>query len=242
MEEIKTQEAEQTATEPTVTVTESGKFAQACADLAEAQGEFARPIKDAKANYGRYATLTGCLEAVTPALNKHGFFLFQPVEALGNGRLRITTSLLHKTGTKFNLCETVVEIDYSNRMNRNQAMGSAITYGKRYCLCSALGIAAIEDDDDGNASGSGSANENYASRGRPAPRVAPKSGMSDEEKAQFEAFKKAFAEASTKTSLNDAAQKVKDLPKSVRDALVPFYQQARTNIASAEAIAAKEAA
>lgn len=212
------------------------KLAQLYSALAAAQGEFAKPVKTAKANYGRYATLTGCIEAVVPSLCKHGLFLSQPIEFLDKNTLKISTCIFHSSGVKVCLSEMIVTVDYSNRMNPNQARGSAITYGRRYGLCSALGLAAIDDDDDGNASGQGSAAENYQKR-QTAPKPSP---MSDEEQKTFAAFKQAFADAATVATLSDIAQKVKDLPKNVRDALVPFYRDAKKKIEEADAQAAQE--
>lgn len=41
-----------------------------------------------------------------------------------------------------------VPIDRAARMNASQQLGSALTYGRRYALCAALGIVTAEDDDD----------------------------------------------------------------------------------------------
>ena len=41
-----------------------------------------------------------------------------------------------------------VPIDRAARMNDTQKVGSALTYGRRYALCAALGIVTAEEDDD----------------------------------------------------------------------------------------------
>ncbi len=47
--------------------------------------------------------------------------------------------------------EFLVPIDVQARMNDAQKAGSALTYGRRYALCAALGIVTAEEDDDGRA-------------------------------------------------------------------------------------------
>ena len=40
--------------------------------LAAFQGEVKDPLKDGKANYGKYVQLDGLLDAIRPVLSKHG--------------------------------------------------------------------------------------------------------------------------------------------------------------------------
>jgi hypothetical protein len=47
-----------------------------------------------------------------------------------------------------------VPIDRQARMNDTQKVGSALTYGRRYALCAALGIVTAEGDDDAQTAGS----------------------------------------------------------------------------------------
>lgn len=211
-----------------MTVTSINSRAQVFSALAKAQSEFLSPIKDAKYNYGRYATLTGCLEAVKPALNKYGLFVSQIVEPMDARNLRIKTIVFHESGHSLELGSIIVSIDTGGRMNANQAAGSAITYGRRYSLCAALGISAIEDDDDGNASGQGSAGEHYAQRKAP---VAKKPTISQEQvNAMVADFTAKFESCATPEELNGIATEVGKQIKPVRDALVTVFKDARKRI------------
>ena len=214
------------------------------AALAKAQAGFASPVKDAKYNYGRYATLTGCLEAVKPALNENGLFITQPVEPLDARNMKITTVVYHESGESIELGSVIVSVDTGGRMNINQAAGSAITYGRRYSLCAALGIAAIEDDDDGNASGQGSAAEYYATK-RKAPTTAQTKThiiTAEEINAIVGEWTAKFCACKTPEEITEVASGVQKLPKPARDELVAVYKENRKRINGAmdKAVAAGE--
>lgn len=215
-----------------LTVTNTNPKALVYAALARAQAEFAMPVKDARYNYGRYATLSGCLESVKPALNKNGLFLSQIVEPMDSRNLRIKTLIFHESGETLELGSIIVSIDAGGRMNSNQAAGSAITYGRRYSLCAALGISAVEDDDDGNASGQGSAGEHYANRVKPQQAKAQSITQEQVDAIVLEWTDK-FIACSTPEELTEVANGVHNLPKPARDKLVPVYKTEKKRINSA---------
>jgi hypothetical protein len=103
----------------------------------------------------KYATLKKILETVRPVLLKHGIRIRQGAENSWTletggpkGRLvPVYTDLIHaETGE---IDRTTVEIPVA-KMDA-QAMGSALSYGRRYSLLAALGLATDEADDDGAA-------------------------------------------------------------------------------------------
>ena len=118
--------------------------------LAAAQSEFGPVRKNGKANYGKYATLDEILAATRPALNRHGIFLCQKVEA-ADGGLTVETILCWK-GETMSSGKLFMPMSPVKNGNSAQAMGSARTYACRYSLASFLGIAA---DDDDNGAGAG---------------------------------------------------------------------------------------
>lgn len=118
--------------------------------LAAAQSEFGPVRKNGKANYGKYATLDEILSATRPALNRHGIFLCQKVEA-ADGGLTVETILCWK-GETMSSGKLFMPMSPVKNGNSAQAMGSARTYACRYSLASFLGIAA-DDDDDGAGAG-----------------------------------------------------------------------------------------
>lgn len=102
----------------------------------------------------KYATLKDILSVVRPALLKYGVRIRQGAETSRGadegagikGRLvPVYTDLVH-TATGM-MERTTVEIPIAKL--DAQAMGSALTYGRRYSLLAALGITTDEADDDG---------------------------------------------------------------------------------------------
>lgn len=114
--------------------------------LAKAQSE----MKNATLNKtnphfrSKYADLAGIRDAVTPALAKNGIAVTQCIEIYGEMTV-VATKLMHSSGemieSRFPIMADV---------SKPQAIGSAITYARRYSLSAICGISADEDD-DGNA-------------------------------------------------------------------------------------------
>jgi hypothetical protein len=135
----------ETPTLVTLTSTRSAAIGALAAALAKAQGEMEAA---AKANVNphfksKYADLASVWDACRGPLSKHGLAVLQPVSADGP-KVTITTVLAHSSG------EWIEEaLTMTAQQNTPQAVGSAITYGRRYGLSAMVGIAP--DDDDGNA-------------------------------------------------------------------------------------------
>lgn len=91
----------------------------------------------------KYADLSACCRAATPALKANGLAVAQVVN---NGKL--VTLLLHKSGQWLKS-----ELYLPQPTNDYQSYGSAITYLKRYSYCALLGIVADTDDDANMACG-----------------------------------------------------------------------------------------
>jgi hypothetical protein len=120
-------------------------------DLIAVQQELPRFAKDAtasvktdKASFSySYADLTTITDAALPVLNKHGFsFICLPHVREEDKQFVLRYVLLHKAGHS-------VTGDYPLGAGSAQQIGSAITYGRRYCLCAVTGIAPAGEDDDG---------------------------------------------------------------------------------------------
>ncbi len=91
-----------------------------------------------------YADLATVLAAVRRALNENDIAILQP-PCVGQRSVTVTTLLAHGSG-EWIRNDLTVGIDGTDP----QAIGSAITYARRYGLMSLLGVAP-EDDDDGAA-------------------------------------------------------------------------------------------
>ena len=126
--------------------------------LAKAQGEITGALKDSANPFykSRYADLASCWDACRAALSKNLLAVMQTTVA-GDGVLWLHTRLAHTSGQWVESETPILPKDDSP-----QAMGSALTYARRYALTAMVGIAQV--DDDGNAA-SGKA---VSSDGRPA--------------------------------------------------------------------------
>ncbi len=116
------------------------------AALAKAQASLKPAIKDSVNPQfkSKYADLGACYEASRPALTSNGIAVIQGPST--DGSVTVTTILLHSSG-EWIMCS----VSAQPRDGSPQAVGSAITYLRRYSLCSMVGISADEDD-DGEAS------------------------------------------------------------------------------------------
>ncbi|MEM9752574.1 MAG: ERF family protein [Planctomycetota bacterium] len=137
---------------PTPAVKPSQTFgAKLAAALAKAQAEMSAAIKDAMNPHfnSSYADLASVWDACRGPLTKHGLSVIQRPSFNGSA-LRIETILLHESGEHLSSTLAVpVNARVKNTTPDVQAVGSAMTYARRYALMAMVGIAP--DDDDGNA-------------------------------------------------------------------------------------------
>ena len=123
----------------------SASIATLASALAKAQGEMHGATKDSTNPHfkSKYADLASVWDACRAPLAKNGLAILQPVTAEGNA-VTVTTILAHSSG------EWIAEsLTMTAQQNTPQAVGSTITYGRRYGLSSMVGIAP--EDDDGEA-------------------------------------------------------------------------------------------
>lgn len=103
-----------------------------------------------------YAKWEDINEAIRPLLASHGFALSFRVNRT-DAIVAVTGVLSHREGHSE---ETTIDLSVDSSGNKNgvQAVGSSISYGKRYAAISLLNItsrAPQDRDDDGNAAGRG---------------------------------------------------------------------------------------
>jgi len=116
--------------------------------LAIFQSQVENPANTATNPYykSKYAPLSEVLNVVRPVLSKNGLSILQNQITDENGKLGVTTLLMHSSGE---FIES--DIIYATpEKNTPQGLGSVSTYLRRYQISSVLGIAS-EDDDDGNS-------------------------------------------------------------------------------------------
>jgi ERF superfamily len=102
----------------------------------------------------RYATLEGLLEVIAPILADHGFvFWSEPELSEDQTRMVVVGHLDHEDGHG-KTCRILLPPDPSGSKNPVQGIGSALTYGRRYCLlnlCNIISRAKEDRDTDGRA-------------------------------------------------------------------------------------------
>lgn len=92
-----------------------------------------------------YAKFEDILEAVRPVMKRYGFAMtFKPETT--DRQIKITGMLMHRSGHREE-ASILLPLDNSGAKNAVQAVGSTVTYGKRYVFCSLLNIATGDDDD-----------------------------------------------------------------------------------------------
>lgn len=125
---------------------QSETIAQLATALAKAQALIKPASKDAVNPHfkSKYADLTAIWEACREPLTSQGLSVSQIPVSGEPGYLSLMTILMHESG------EFIGGV-FSVRLQQEsaQAMGSALTYARRYALSALVGIVA-DDDDDGN--------------------------------------------------------------------------------------------
>lgn len=119
--------------------------------LIKAQSEIKVAIYDATNPHFRskYASLGSVVEACKEALNKNKIVFIQGSHSDKElpKMICVTTRLLHESGEYI---EDTIAVPYVQ--DTPQALGSSLTYARRYGLSSLLGIVSDEDDDGNSGS------------------------------------------------------------------------------------------
>ncbi len=92
----------------------------------------------------KYADLGAVVEAIKPALTRHGLFFVQQTHEQEGG-VCVETVVCHSSGESMPLGKLFVPASKQDA----QGYGSALTYARRYSLMTAFGVCP--EDDDGNA-------------------------------------------------------------------------------------------
>ncbi|WP_422383236.1 ERF family protein [Roseibium album] len=122
--------------------------------LCAAQAEIENPPKEKTADTGKYkykyADIADVLETVLPVLTRHGITVSQSPR-IEEGAMILKTCLTHGAS------ETSIDCDYPvcSLNGDHQKMGGALTYARRYALCTMVGVAPAEDLDGQDAAKSG---------------------------------------------------------------------------------------
>jgi len=130
------------------------------AALVKAQAEIDGAVRSSVNPHfkSKYADLGAVMDAIKPALAKHGLGFVQELSERDNG-VYVETVIIHESGETYRTGKLPMPASKQDA----HGYGSAISYAKRYSLMAAFGVPA--EDDDGNAA--------VASAPKPIARIAP---------------------------------------------------------------------
>lgn len=178
-------------------------------------------IKDSNNPFfkSKYADLQAVTEACYPALQANGICVLQSAESLGSDGINIKTRLLHSSGQ---FIETECAIPPAGQ--DPQKYGSAVTYGRRYGLQAAVGLAAIDDD------GESAMNRNKPATNAPKPAAAPATKAAPAGDEMVDKIISAFWEQTDLAGLEAKMKKAQGTPYGVHPQVVAAYEEVKAKL------------
>lgn len=204
--------------------------------LAAAQAEIQNPEKNKNAKvkgkskagrdyeYGyKYADIADVLTTVLPPLSKHKIAVIQPTEIV-NGALFINTRICHESGEWIESQYPVCSIN-----GDHQQMGGAMTYARRYALCSMVGVAADEDID-----GQGAATVDNKKQPASKPSAPKYTGPSKaDSRPIYDKLYKGIAQVMREGSYDDLTKWGKTIAKEIDTIHPDWHSQLQTEFSNA---------
>jgi len=155
----------------------------------------------------KYADLAEIRNTVTPQLAANGIAVIQGTDATSDGFF-VFTKLVHSSGQWIESRYPIIA-----DTNKPQAMGSAMTYARRYLLSAMCNIAS-EEDDDGNEA---------ADHGKQAPEIRNMPGQPGASKKDARTDFEYLAQEMRKAQTVEAMKNWKELRKREINALPPDW-------------------
>lgn len=119
--------------------------------FASMQGVMPVVIEKGRTDKTKYARLEDIQKTVRPTLQQFGFAISFQTEWPETGGVKVIGILTHKDGHQ-RTSEFMSVADKTGSKNDIQALGSAVSYGRRYTTLDLLNITTSEADDDGRRS------------------------------------------------------------------------------------------
>lgn len=131
--------------------------------MLKVQHALAPATKDGENPYAKskYATLASVMAVCRQPLCENGIWLAQYPVPSCDGHIGLLTRLVHTESGEFQ--ETILNMPLTK--NDAQGVGSALTYARRYAICTILGI--VTEDDDGNGASGRTGNDSRPQGPRP---------------------------------------------------------------------------
>lgn len=117
--------------------------------LSQAQQQMKPAIKDSTNPHfkSKYSDISSVWEAIREPLTNCSLSVLQDVTTKIEEKLiLVTTRIFHASGQWIEFGPLGVPLSKCDA----HGVGSAISYGKRYALCAAVGVVSGDEDDDGN--------------------------------------------------------------------------------------------
>ena len=115
--------------------------------LAKAQSEIEIAGKNSSGYNFKYADLTEIIRASRPSLSKNGLSVLQPIITNKlNNKTSLETILLHVSGQWVKSSMEIPDIQTGGK-TPVQAFGATVSYLRRYCYASLIGVVASKEED-----------------------------------------------------------------------------------------------
>jgi len=214
-------------------VAKSDSIKELSAALSKAQAEIKGASKDSANPFfkSKYADLASVWDACRDPLTKNGLSVSQPPSADG-AKVTVETILMHESGEWMSTALTMTAKDDSP-----QAIGSTITYARRYALAAMTGVAP--DDDDGEAAQGRGGKLAAAHKALEATAESPTNGIKND---RVQELVKLFNDCHDELSLNAlgevvaADMKAKKFTKANFDYLCSLGRQKRESLKAMDAM------
>ena len=123
----------------------SESIKEICIAFNKMQSELEQPLKDKNNPFfkSKYVPLENVVDSIVKASKDNGLSFSQFAETDDNGNICVSTLVMHKSGEWIQY----PKLRMKPEKNTPQALGSAITYAKRYALSAIFGITSDEDND-----------------------------------------------------------------------------------------------
>ena len=189
------------------------------AALVLAQQQMLPLIKDSANPFfkSKFADLQAVTEASYPALQANGICVIQSAEEMATSGINVKTRLQHSSGQ---FIETSCVIPPAGQ--DPQKYGSAFSYGRRYGLQAAVGLAAIDDD------GESAMNRNAPKTATPAP--TPATPVKTDDPAVVEKITSVFWQQTTLAGLNEMMALAKTKGYGTHKDVVAAYDELKTKL------------
>lgn len=194
--------------------------------LCAAMSEMRDPVKrSANPHFkSRFADLREVLDCIEGPLAKHGLVFTQLLQPDANNHLMLHSQLHHAESGE--MIEAVVPIVPEKA--GPQALGSCISYMRRYSAKAMFSLADADEDDDAEAATNRTSYVNIGSR-KPADAPAPKTAAPKEEVTGMELVG-AIREARNLAALDAIAQRAKNLGDTDKAEVREAYKQRRAQL------------